>query len=106
MAASSLTDRVKGGVLRSRGISWSGKSGPKPTFRPCSDAALRLPETGHSHIVQHSRLVKVSCADIPAVRRGWPICAAITKVAGCKGGKWSFATPASTKPERSKNRHS
>lgn len=43
--------------------------GPKPTFRPGFDAALRLPETGHSHIMQHSRLVKVSCADLPTVRR-------------------------------------
>ena len=39
-------------------------SGPNRTFRPGFDAALRLPETGHSHIVHYSRLVKVSCAGL------------------------------------------
>jgi len=38
------------------------RNGPNRTFRPGFDAALRLPETGHSNIVQPSRLVKVSCA--------------------------------------------
>ena len=39
------------------------KNGPKPTFGPGSNAALRLPENGHSCIEQHSRLVKVSRTD-------------------------------------------
>jgi len=58
MAASSPTDRVKGGVLRSRGISWSGKSGPTPPLAAHFDTALQRHQNGHSSPATLSRIVK------------------------------------------------
>ena len=71
-------------------------SGPNRTFRPGFDAALRLPETGHSHIVHYSRLVKVSCAGLSCRSLRRSVCAAIARAFGMKGGKRSFAATANS----------